>query len=238
MIEGMGAALSGLKAYVNQTRTTANNLANLNTTGFKGSRTVQSSMAGNRGVATTSVQSLQTQGSVAYTGNGFDMAIAGDGFFRVATPGGTTGYTRAGSFKLDNQGRLADSNGATLSPEIQIPGGATDVTVGRDGSVSAMVGGQRQQIGQVELVKFNNPGGLKPGGSNIYYQTAESGQPVSGTPGVGGFGEITPSSLELSNVDIAEQMVGLIQARNGFAAQVKTIQTADEMLGATLNIKA
>jgi len=156
----------------------------------------------------------------------------------VTTPGGAAAYTRAGSFRLDNQGRLTDPSGNTLQPEVQVPASAEAVTVGRDGSVTAMVNGSRQNIGQVELVTFNSPGGLQRGGGNLYYETQASGQPVSGVPGTGGLGEIVPNSLELSNVDIAEQMVSLIQSRHGHAAQIKTIQTADEMLGSVLDIKA
>ncbi len=237
MIQGMGAALSGLRAYINQTRVTANNLANLNTPGFKGSRVVQSAAPAGLGVNTTAVQAIQSQGSVVYSGQPFDMAIAGEGFFKVLTPGGATGYTRAGGFRVDKNGRLADTSGNVLTPEIQIPGGASAVSIERNGSVTAMVNGQRQKIGQVELVRFNNPGGLASGGSNVYFETSASGQPIQGTPGSGGFGEIYPSSLEQSNVDIASQMVNLIQAQHGLSAQVKTIQTADEMLGAILDIK-
>jgi len=237
MIQGMSAALSGLRSYINQTRVTSNNLANLNTPGFKGSGAVQSSLPGGAGSATTGVQSNQAQGAVIYSGQPFDMAIGGQGFFKVTTPGGATAYTRAGGFRPDKNGRLADANGNTLQPPIQIPANATSVSIGRDGSVTALVNGQSQNIGQVKLYKFNNPGGLQSGGSNIYNETSSSGQAVQGTPGDGGFGEIYPSSLEQSNVDVGRQMVSLIQSQYGFSAQIKTIQTADEMLGAVLDIK-
>lgn len=238
MIQGMGAALSGLRAYVNQTRVTSNNLANLNTPGFKGSNAIVSSLPGSAGVATTRIQSDPGQGAIINTGQPFDMAIGGEGFFKVITSGGATAYTRAGGFRPDKNGGLADANGATLQPPIQVPANATSVSIGRDGSVTAIVNGQSQNIGQVEVYKFNNPGGLQNGGSNTYYETSESGQPAQGTPGNGGFGAIYPSSLEQSNVDIGSQMVNLIQSQHGFSAQVKTIQTADEMLGALLDIKA
>lgn len=237
MIQGMGAALSGLRAYINQTRTTSNNLANLNTPGFKSSTAIQSSLPGGMGVNTTSVQTSHTQGSIIFSGQPFDMAISGNGFFKVTTPGGTTGYTRAGGFRPDKNGRLADAAGNILKPEIQVPGGATDVSIGRDGAVTAMVNGQSQKIGQIELVTFNNPAGLMNAGSNIYHETADSGPPMQGTPGTGSLGEIYPSSIEQSNVDIGRQMVNLIQSQHGFNAQIKTIQTADEMLGAVLDIK-
>lgn len=237
MIQSMGAALSGLRAYINQTRVTSNNLANLNTPGFKGSSAVQSSLPGGAGVITTGVRSNPGQGAIINTGQPFDMAISGGGFFKVTTPGGSTAFTRAGGFRPDKNGRLADANGNTLQPPIQIPANATSVSIGRDGSVTALVNGQSQNIGQVELYKFNNPGGLQSGGSNIFFETSDSGQPVQGTPGNGGFGEIFPSSLEQSNVDIGRQMVNLIQSQHGFSAQIKTIQTADEMLGALLDIK-
>lgn len=237
MIEGMGAALSGLRAYINQTKTTAGNLANLNTPGFKGSRAVQAAAAGNQGVNTVGVQTSHTQGGAVYTGQAFDMAISGDGFFKVKTPGGATGYTRSGSFMVNKDGKLADSAGNVLDPQAAIPGGAQSVTIDRDGSVTALINGERKTIGQVELYKFNSPEGLQRGGGSLYYETDASGQPVSGAPGSGGLGEIYPASLELSNVDLGEQMVNLIQAKHGVAAQVKTFQAADEMLGAILDIK-
>jgi flagellar basal-body rod protein FlgG len=238
MIQGMNAALSGLRAYINQTRVTANNLANLNTPGFKGSSAVQSSAPGGFGVTMAGVQSSQSQGAIINTGQPFDMAIGGAGFFKVITSGGATAYTRAGGFVPDKNGRLADASGNTLQPPIQVPANATSVSIGRDGSVTALVNGQSQNIGQVGIYKFNNPGGLQNGGSNTYLETQESGQPIQGTPGSGGFGEIYPSSLEQSNVDIGRQMVNLIQAQHGFSAQIKTIQTADEMLGSLLDIKS
>jgi len=238
MIQGMGAALAGLRAYINNTRTTANNLANIGTEGFKASRTLQSPLPGGLGVATTGTQTLQGQGSIAFTGNPFDLAIGGEGFFRVTTPSGAAAYTRAGSFHVDNQGRLADPAGNRLTPDITIPGGASNVAVGQDGAVTAMVNGTRQTIGQVELVKFMNPSGLQQGGANLYFETPASGQPVTGAPGTDGLGALYPASLELSNVDIAAQMVSLIENRHAISAQVKTIQTADEMLGAIMDIKA
>lgn len=237
MIQGMGAALSGLRAYINQTKTTANNIANLNTPGFKGSRPVQAAAAGNQGVNTIAVQTGHTQGGVVFTGQAFDMAISGDGFFRVKTPGGATGYTRSGSFLVNKDGKLADAAGNVLDPQVNVPGGAKSVTVERDGSVTALINGERQTIGQVELYKFNSPEGLQRGGGSLYYETDASGQPVGGAPGSGGLGEIYPASLELSNVDLGEQMVNLIQSRHGVSAQVKTIQASDEMLGALLDIK-
>ena len=236
MIQGMSAALSGIRAYTNQTRITANNLANINTPGFRASRAVQESVP-QGGVTISSIQSTGGAGTPIHTGSTFDMAISGDGYFKVTTPDGRTAYTRSGNFRPNSEGKLADPSGAVLQPGIKIPGDATAVAIGRDGSVTASINGERQTIGQIEITKFNNSGGLENGG-NHYYETAASGQPVSGVPGSGGFGEIVPTSLESSNVEIEEQMVSLMQAENGFSAQVSVIQTADEMLGAVLDIKA
>ncbi len=237
MIQAMSAALTGLRAYVNNARTAANNIANSNTPGYKRSSTVTESAPAFRGAYTGAVLREQSQGAIVSTGNSFDVAINGSGFFEVRTSDGKTGYTRAGSFRADSQGRLADSSGNILQPEINVPAGAKDFAIERDGSVSTTVNGQKQNLGTIKMVNFNNPGGLSQGGGNVYYETAASGQPSPGIPGTGGLGEIYPNSLELSNVDIGEEMVGLIQSEHGFKAQIKTIQTSDEMLGSLLDIK-
>ncbi len=238
MIQGMNAALSGLRAYASNTRSTADNLANVNTTGFKRSTPVNESAQNGGGVQTSAIRTQQSQGSIYTTGRGLDVAIEGPGFFRVTTPEGATGYTRAGSFSVDNQNRLVDAAGNRLSPDITIPGQASGVVIENDGSVTAMVNGTRQTVGNIETVSFNNPGGLERGGGNVYYETSASGQPVSGAPGSGGLGEVRGGALEMSNVDIGQEMVSLIQSETGFKAQVKTIQAADEMLGSLMNIKA
>lgn len=398
MIEGMGAALSGLRAYINRTRTTANNIANINTPGFKSSRVNLASMGG-RGVAAVSTQASGAQGALISTGGALDMALAGAGYFKVRTPSGGFAYTRAGTFRLDSDGKLADSGGnfvqgrkmttdsagktvpagaagdvdlgsasgapkettsfrmglnldsraapgdeftasfnvynaegeaaavtytftkqaganawnfqaagpqgttvsgpgaagavafdgqgnmtspaSDLSLTISgFPSGAADLAVAWDiadgsgaplgditgyASESAMTSitqdgrgagtltgfsvdaagvisglfsnGAARPLYRLELSDFNNPGGVSALGAGLYGETARSGQPVTGGAGAGGFGVIHGGALEASNVDIAEQMVNLIQNKTGFSAQVKTIQAADEMLGSILDIK-
>jgi len=234
----MSTALTGLRAYVNNTRTAANNIANSNTPGYKRSSTVTQSAPGFRGALTTAIQQDHSQGAIVFTGASFNIAINGPGFFEVATSDGKTGYTRAGSFTPDSQGRLADSSGNVLQPEIFVPAGAKGFTIDRDGSVSTTVNGQKQNLGTIKMVNFNNPGGLEQGGGNIYYETGASGQPSPGVPGAGGLGDVYPNSLELSNVDIGEEMVSLIQSEHGYKAQIQSIKTSDEMLGTLLDIKS
>ncbi|MGK7345378.1 MAG: flagellar hook protein FlgE [Candidatus Nitrospinota bacterium M3_3B_026] len=399
MIEGMGAALSGLRAYINRTRATANNVANVNTPGFKASRVNLASMGEGRGVMTVSTQKSGAQGALIGGGGALDMAVAGAGYFKMRTPSGGQAYTRSGAFHLDSGGKLVDSGGnfvqgykmttdsagntvrAGAAGDIELgnaaggpketgsfrmglnldsraapgdtftasfnvynaegeaaavaytftkqaganawdfqaagpqgttvsgpaaagtitfdgqgnmtspasdlagaisgfPSGAADLAVTWDiadgsgaphgditgyasksavtsitqdghgagtlagfsvdsaGVVSGLFSnGATRPLYQLELSDFNNPGGLSALGAGLYGETAQSGQPITGGAGAGGFGVIHGGALEASNVDIAEQMVNLIQNKTGFSAQVKTIQTADEMLGSILDIK-
>ncbi|MBI5814441.1 MAG: flagellar hook basal-body protein [Nitrospinae bacterium] len=254
MIQGISASLSGLRAYINQTTVTSNNIANLNTPGFKASTAVQQSMSNNMGAYTSAVQTTQGQGAMMMTMNSLDMGINGAGYFKVKGANGSVGYTRAGSFSVDSKGKLTDANGNAVQGyklttgangnvtksgpgDIDVGGSSGGFSVSSNGTVSAMVDGKSQPVAQVELYNFNNPNGLERGGANIYTETAASGQAVSGAAGSGSFGEIVPSSLEMSNVDLAEQMVGLIESSYGFAAQTKMIRATDEMMGSLLDIK-
>lgn len=390
MIEGFNAALSGLRAYASQANHAANNIANVNTPGFRASRAVTQSLPGMMGVTSSISQTSMAQGPIVYTGSGMDMGISGGGFLRVRGPNGEIGYTRAGSLVTDSRGRLTDMNGnavqgrsATANPDgsvswsestgdiyvdggmasprqtssfnmginldagapngttfsstanfynslgeavpvtysftksgagtwdysttapsgltlsgtgangsltfdqqgaltspasgvsLQITGfasgagpvtatwnpasggmtsfaatsstnsftqdgnaggGITGFSVSGDGVISGMVNGRSQPVARVELSSFANPGGLSRGGGNVYYETSASGQPISGQPGTGSLGEIVPGYLELSNVDLGEQMVGLIQSKSGFAAQTGVIRANDEMLGSLMDI--
>lgn len=390
MIEAFSSALSGLRAYTNQTSVTASNIANVNTSGYKSATATTQSQAGNMGVTTSSIQTSMSQGSIVYTGSGVDMAISGSGFIQVVGPGGEVGYTRAGSLSVDSKGRLTDMNGnavqgrtavvdstgsvtwsnttgdiyvggvtgkpkqtssfnmgmnldasanagdtfnstvnlynslgeavpvtysftktgagtwdytatapagltlsgaganGTLSfdqqGQLTSPAGGVDLkidgfssgagpmtatmnlnvgsvtsysspstttsvtqdggpggaisgfSVSSDGVISAIAGGQSQPVAQVSLYNFSNPNGLERGGGNVYYETSASGQAISGQAGSGGMGDIVPGSLEMSNVDIGEQMVGLIQSKYGFSAQTKVIKATDDMLGSLMDI--
>jgi flagellar hook protein FlgE len=390
MIEGFNAALSGLRAYANQSNIAANNISNVNTPGYKASRAVTQSLPGMMGVTTSIGQTPTAQGSIVYTGSGMDIGISGGGFIQVKGANGETGYTRAGSLKTDSKGRLTDMNGnavqgrsatvdsngavswsgssgdiyvdggmaspkqtssfsmglnlnasapngttfsstanmynslgeavpvtysftksgpgtwdysatapsglalsgagangsltfdqqgALTSPVSGVPlqisgfpsgagpmtatwnpagggvtsyasasstnsftqdghagGGISGFSVSGDGVISGMVNGQSQPVARVELSNFANPGGLSRGEGNVYYETSASGQPISGQAGTGSLGEIVPGSLELSNVDLGEQMVNLLQSKNGFAAQIGVIKANDEMLGSLMDI--
>lgn len=401
MIEGLSAALSGLRAYVDRTRTTANNLANLRTPGFKTTRAVQTAAEGGRGARIVALQSLQSQGSLMTTGGALDMAISGSGYFRVKTSDGGFAYTRSGAFRMDASGRLVDPrgnaaqgyrittaadgsttqsgaasdielSGATNSPRQSsgfrmglnldarapagtafsttfnvynsqgeetpltytftkqaggnswnyqasgpagttvsgpgsagtltfdaqgkltapatdqaltisgFPSGAADLalnwdiadettsaphgditgyasqsatnSITQDGSGAGILqgfaidengvvsgvfsNGAAEPMYQLQMANFNSPEGLSQLGEGLLGETAQSGQPVLGVAGAGGFGSIQGGALEMSNVDIAAQMVELIQNKVGFSAQIKSIQAADEMMGSILDIKA
>jgi flagellar basal-body rod protein FlgG len=230
----------------------ANNLANVQTAGFKRSRvdfqdlvyeTLQPAGAnsaqgqeipsgfqvghGSRAVAT---QRLFMKGDLQQTGNTLDLAIEGDGFFQVQQPNGETAYTRAGTFKKDSEGRLVTSDGFTVQPEITIPQDALTVTVGVDGTVSVIQAGQAQpqQVGAIELVRFINPAGLESQGRNVFLPTQASGDAIPGTPGRDGLGTLLQGFVESSNVNVVEEMVGLISSQRAYEINSRAIRTADD----------
>jgi flagellar basal-body rod protein FlgG len=238
----------------------ANNLANVQTAGFKRSRvdfqdlvyeTLQTAGAnsaqgqeipsgfqvghGSRAVAT---QRLFIKGDLQQTGNTLDLAIEGDGFFQVQQPSGETAYTRAGTFKKDSEGRLVTSDGFTVQPEITIPQDAIAVTVGVDGTVSVIQAGQAQpqQVGTIELVRFINPAGLQSQGRNIFLPTQASGDAIPGTAGRDGLGTLLQGFVESSNVNVVEEMVGLIASQRAYEINSRAIRTADEMMQTANNL--
>jgi flagellar basal-body rod protein FlgG len=238
----------------------ANNLANVQTAGFKRSRvdfqdlvyeTLQTPGAssaqgqeipsgfqvghGSRAVAT---QRLFIKGDLQQTGNTLDLAIEGDGFFQVQQPNGETAYTRAGTFKKDSEGRLVTSDGFTVQPEITIPQDAVAVTVGLDGTVSVIQAGQAQpqQVGTIELVRFINPAGLQSQGRNIFLPTQASGEAIPGTAGRDGLGTLLQGFVESSNVNVVEEMVGLIASQRAYEINSRAIRTADEMMQTANNL--
>ncbi len=164
-----------------------------------------------------------------------DIAIEGPGFFQITTPDGELAYTRAGAFKKDSEGRIVTSDGYPLDPEITIPEDATQVSIGKDGTVMAFLDGETegQEIGDIELVRFSNPAGLKSIGQNLHLETPTSGQPIQGIPGEDGFGTLAQHYLEDSNVSVMREMVNMISAQRAYEINSKAITTADEMLQAT-----
>lgn len=239
----------------------ANNLANINTTGFKkskiefqdllyqtiraaGSSNLQGSFvptelqvgSGTRPVAT---QKIFSAGDIVATGNVFDVAISGNGFFQVNKPDGTFAYTRDGAFKVNELGQLVTSDGFAIEPQITIPQGVLDLNIGADGSVLARVQNQEtlQNLGQLQIIQFINPAGLKNLGQNLYEATFASGAPIPGNPGVDGAGVIRQRFLESSNVDIVEEMVNMIVAQRAFETNAKAVQAADDMLNTSNQLR-
>jgi len=254
MIRSLWIAKTGLDAQQTQLDVHTNNLANVNTNGFKRGHAVfedllyqtvrqpgaQSSQQTNLssglqiglGVRPVSTERVHTQGSLQQTGNSLDIAVNGQGFFQVQMPDGTTAYTRDGSFQKDAQGALVTSSGYQLQPSITIPASAQTVTIGRDGVVSIQQAGQAalQQIGTLQMANFINPGGLQSLGENLYAETTSSGSPVVGAPGANGMGTLSQGFVETSNVNVVEELVGMIQTQRAYEINSKAVQTSDQML--------
>jgi len=237
LINGMFNALSGMNAATKRLQNSANNIANLQTPGFKKSDVVSSSLKPG-GTTVTAVSRSNAQGGLIPTSNPLDLAISGNGFFQVQSNGGGVAFTRSGSFKVGGDGRLTTANGEALIPEINVPGDATQISVDSQGQVSARVGGANEVLGQIQLANFNNSSGLSSQGGNTFTESSASGAPVAGAPGDGGFGTIVSGALESSNVDIAEEIVGQTISEAAFKANANIIRATDEMLGTLLDIKA
>ncbi len=261
MMRSLWTAASGMIAQQANVDVIANNLANANTTGYKKSRTdFQDLMYQNmrqagsttgpdtqlptgiqigHGVRQVATQKIYTEGSFQSTGNSLDMAIEGDGFFRINMPDGTFAYTRDGSFKQDSQGRIVTSEGYPLEPAITIPEGATDVSISADGFVTAKIPGSTtpQDLGQIQLTRFVNSAGLDSIGRNLLKETAASGGPLEMNPGTDGAGTIQQKYLEMSNVQIVEEMVNMIVAQRAYEINSKAITTSDNMLEQAANLK-
>ena len=237
MIDAFFSALSGMRTASTRLANSANNTANVSTPGFKKSQVVASEVRSGGSQVQATVRS-GAQGAIVQTGNPFDVAIAGAGFFQVARPSGGLAFTRAGRFSVDGTGRLVDANGNPLQPEIAVPGNVTGIGIGSDGQVTAQVNGVSQTLGQIQLARFNNPAGLTPLGNNQFAASSASGQPLVGTPGTGGLGQLVPGAFETSNVDITEEAVQQILAKTAFRANANVIRAADEMTGSLLDIKA
>lgn len=261
MMRSLWTAASGMVAQQANMDVISNNLANANTTGFKKSRTdFQDLMyqtirqsgsttgpstqlptgiqmgSGVRQVATTKIY---TEGAFQSTGNSLDLSIEGDGFFQVTMPDGTIGYTRDGSFKQDSTGRIVTSEGYPLEPAITIPTGSTAISISADGLVTATVPNQTtpQDLGQMQIVRFVNAAGLDSVGRNLLKETAASGAPVASNPGTDGAGTIQQNYLEMSNVQVVEEMVNMIVAQRAYEINSKGITTSDAMMETAANLK-
>ncbi|MFN3890875.1 MAG: flagellar basal-body rod protein FlgG [Beijerinckiaceae bacterium] len=249
-------AATGMSAQQLNVEVISNNMANINTTGFKRARaeftdlmyqaervqgvstrgadsTVPEGAQVGLGVRTAAIRNLHTQGSLASTGNRFDLALSGRGWFQINTPEGDTVYTRAGAFNTNAQGQLVTVDGYQVLPQIQIPVGALDVNVSQTGAVTVRLPGQvqPQQVGQLTLAVFANDVGLEPLGGNLYRATPASGDAVVGNPGEAGYGTIRQGYLESSNVDPVKEITDLISAQRAYEMNSKIIQAADEMAG-------
>ncbi|MDD2308112.1 MAG: flagellar basal-body rod protein FlgG [Desulfuromonadaceae bacterium] len=261
MIRSLWTAASGMQGQQKSIDVVANNLANVNTTGFKRSRAdfqdlIYQNLKSTGAPATNATQvptgiqiglgsrlaavtKIFTAGDFTQTGNELDIAIEGDGFFPITMPDGTTGYSKAGAFKRDSTGQIVTPDGNPLSPPILIPNNATKINIGSDGTVSVQVAGQSATttVGNIELASFSNPSGLSSQGKNMYLPTDASGTATVGTPGKDGLGTIAQGLLEMSNVNVAEEMVNMIVGQRAYEINAKAVTASDEMLQTANNLK-
>ncbi|HDH01172.1 MAG TPA: flagellar basal-body rod protein FlgG, partial [Nitrospirae bacterium] len=191
------------------------------------------------GVKPAAVQKIFQQGDFISTGNSLDLVIEGKGFFQVSTPDGEIAYTRAGAFKLDSEGNIVNSDGYAMEPSITIPSNTLEMTITSDGTVSVLQPGSNTsvQVGQIETAQFINPGGLKALGKNLFSTTGSSGEAATGNPGSEGLGTINQGFLEMSNVNVVEEMVNMIVSQRAYELNSKVIQSTDEMLQLANNLK-
>lgn len=261
MIRSLYTAATGMQAQQLQIDTTSNNISNVNTIGYKKQRsefadlmyqvmeyagtatsTTTESPTGievGLGVRPTAITKMYLEGNLKETGNNLDLAISGNGFFQVQLPDGSTAYTRNGAFKLDGEGTIVNSDGYKLIPEITIPADATQISIGTDGTVSVLEGNATamNQVGQIEIASFINPAGLHSLGDNNLIQTDSSGTVTVGTPGLDGLGQIRQSFVEMSNVQLVDEMTDLITGQRAYEANSKVIVTSDEMLQTVNGLK-
>jgi len=262
MIRALYTAATGMIAQQTQIDTTSNNISNVNTIGYKkqraefadlmyqtmtyaGTATSGTSISPTGievglGVRPTAIAKQFTQGNFKETGNSLDMAITGNGFFQIQLPDGTTGYTRNGSFKLDADGNVVNSDGYQMIPNIVIPADATQINVSVDGIVSVLQSGQTAttEIGQIELANFINPAGLHSLGDNNFINTSASGDPVLSNPGLNGIGQVRQQFVEMSNVELVDEMTDLITGQRAYEASSKVITTSDQMLQTVNGLKS
>ena len=260
-MRALHTAATGMMAQELNVQVISNNIANMRTTGYKRQRAefqdllyqhvrrvgTQTSDQGNilpagielgSGVKTVGTPRLMTQGSLAQTGKDFDVAIRGEGFFKILLPDGRTAYTRDGSFELDAQGRIVTAQGNVVQPAITIPQNASGITINALGQVSYTTPGATTStaVGQIELSMFINKSGLQAIGDNLYVETPASGAPQSGTPGNDGFGDLQQGSLEQANVEAVSEITDLIAAQRAYEMNSKVITAADQMLQTSANL--
>ncbi len=259
MIDSLYIGASGMHAQQMTIDAVANNLANVNTAGFKKNRIdfedllyrnviraagVTPGTAGDThrlgaGTAIAGSGKVFTLGDMKKTDMPYDLAIRGAGFFQVELPDGLVGYTRNGAFTVGSDGMLATADGYRLTPAIEVPSDATGVLVENDGRVLAMIPGENRpiEIGQIELANFMNPGGLNPVGENVYLSTGRSGEAMTGAPAQLGFGGIAQGFLESSNVKLVEEMISLVMAQRAYELNAKVVQASDELLSISNNLR-
>ncbi len=254
MMRSLWVAKSGMEAQQTQLDHISNNLANSGTNGYKQSHAVFEDLIYQNlrqsGASTSDQTQLPTglqvglgvrpvatsrefsQGNLQQTSNSLDVAIQGQGFFQITMPDGTTGYTRDGAFKLNAQGQMVTNNGYLVQPGITVPAQSTGLTIGNDGTVTALVPGNTtpQTLGQLQLANFTNPAGLDPHGQNIFTETLASGQPTSSVAASNGMGSLSQGFVETSNVNVVQELVTMIQTQRAYELNSKAIQTSDQML--------
>jgi len=261
-MRALNTAATGMLAQQLNVEVISNNIANMNTTAFKRQRAefqdliyqsierqgASSSDAGTvvptgvqigLGVKAGSVYRITEQGNLTQTGNKFDLAIAGEGYFVVQLPSGEDAYTRAGNFAVGPDGQLLTEDGYIVSPGVTIPQDSTDVIISQQGQVQVMTPGQAAPtiVGQLELATFFNQGGLDPQGDNLFKESAASGPASLGTPGAGGYGRISQGFIEAANVNAVQEITALIQAQRAYEMNSKVISAADEMLSTSANLR-
>lgn len=261
-MRALSIAATGVQAQQQNVEVIANNVANINTTGYKRQRAefqdliyqnlerpgAATSSQGNiaplgvqvgLGVRTAAIGRNTEQGPLTITDNSYDLAIQGDGYFQITLPTGELAYTRAGNFALDNQGQIVTSDGYLLEPSITVPEEAVGVSIGRDGIVEVRISGdpQPQQVGQIEIANFINPAGLEAVGDNLFLETIASGNPVVGVPASVGFGSLQQGALEASNVNAVFEISRLIEAQRAYELNTRVIAAVDELLQAVGNIR-
>lgn len=254
MNKAMWVAMTGLEAQQTRMSVISNNLANVNTMGFKRDRAVfedllyqtvrqpgaqssqdtqlPSGMMLGTGVRTVATEKMHTQGNIVQTNNSLDVAVQGRGFLQVLMPDGSLAYTRDGALQIDSTGQLVTASGYQIQPAITLPDNAQSVTIGSDGTISVQIQGQASptQLGTVQLADFINPAGLQPIGQNLFLETASSGSPSTGNPGLNGLGTVVQGALETSNVNVVEELVNMIEAQRAYEMNSKAISTSDRML--------
>ncbi|HEX2797712.1 MAG TPA: flagellar basal-body rod protein FlgG [Immundisolibacter sp.] len=254
MNQALWIAKTGLDAQQTRMEVVSNNIANVSTTGFKRERAVfedllyqnisqvgasstqdtqlPSGFSIGTGVRVVATEKLHSQGNLTNTGNPLDMAVQGKGFFQILMPDGSLAYTRDGSFQVNQDGQLVTSSGYQVQPAITVPEGAQSITVGSDGTVSVLLPGSSAatQVGSLQLTNFINPAGLQAIGQNLLLESGSSGAPQTGTPGLNGLGTLMQGSVESSNVNIAEELVNMIETQRAYEMNSKAIQSADQML--------